>query len=63
MNVGFRAKEMELSSKIDLKDVSWWMCIKDARRLGAMVTIKLSKEGYIYLAARGRSSHTAHEHD
>jgi hypothetical protein len=24
------AKEMESSSKIDLKDVSWWMSIKNA---------------------------------
>jgi hypothetical protein len=24
------AKEMESSSKIDLKDVLWWMSIKDA---------------------------------
>jgi hypothetical protein len=27
-------KEMKSSSKIDLKDVSWWMSIKDAYKLG-----------------------------
>jgi hypothetical protein len=26
---------------IDLRDVSWWMAIRDAFRLGAQVTIKL----------------------
>jgi hypothetical protein len=26
------AKEMESSSKIDLRDVSWWMSIKEACR-------------------------------
>jgi hypothetical protein len=43
-------KEMESSSKIDLKDVSWWMSIKDACRLKALVTAKLSKERCISLA-------------
>jgi len=38
------AKEMESSSKIDLKDVSWWMFIKNAYRHGALVTTTLSKE-------------------
>jgi hypothetical protein len=36
-------EEMEPSSKIELRDVSWWMSIKDACRLKALVTTKLSK--------------------
>jgi hypothetical protein len=44
-------KEMESSSKIDLRDVSWWMSIKDACRLGALVTTKFSKAGCISLVA------------
>jgi hypothetical protein len=43
-------EEMESSSKINLKDVSWWMSIKDACKPGVPVTIKLSKEGCITLA-------------
>jgi hypothetical protein len=38
-------KEMESSSKIDLKDVLWWMYIKDACRVGVLVIAKLSKKG------------------
>jgi hypothetical protein len=38
-------KEMESSSNIDLGDVLWWMYIKDACRLGALVIAKLSKKG------------------
>jgi hypothetical protein len=40
-------EEMESSSKIDLKDVLWWMSIKGAYRLGALVTAKLLKEGCV----------------
>jgi hypothetical protein len=36
---------MESSSKIDMKDVSWWMSIKEAYRLGASITTRFSKEG------------------
>jgi hypothetical protein len=36
-------EELESSSKIDLKDASWWMSIKDANRFRAPVTTKLSK--------------------
>jgi hypothetical protein len=32
------AEEMDSSSKIDLRDVSWWKSIKDAYRLGVLVT-------------------------
>jgi hypothetical protein len=54
---------MESSSKINLKDVSWWMSIKDAYRLEALVTTKLSKEGYISLAIGRRPFHAARKHD
>jgi hypothetical protein len=57
------AEEMESSSKINLKDVSWWKSIKDAYRLGASINIRLSKEGCISLAIRGRPSCATHKHD
>jgi hypothetical protein len=56
-------EEMESSSKINLRDVSWWMSIRDVCRSRAQVTIKLSKEGCIFLATRGRPFHVAHKHD
>jgi type IV secretory pathway TraG/TraD family ATPase VirD4 len=43
------AKKVESSSKINLKDVSWWMSIKDAYRPRALMTTRLSKERYISL--------------
>jgi hypothetical protein len=36
--------EMESSSKIELRDVSWWMSIKDAYRPRVLIIAKLSKE-------------------
>jgi len=56
-------EEMESSSKIDLKDVLWWMCTKNAYRLKAHVTAKLSKETCISLVLGGRPFCTAHKHD
>jgi len=56
-------EEMESFSKIDLKDVSWWKSIKNACRLGAPITIRLSKKGCISLTSRGRSFHVACKHD
>ncbi len=57
-------EEMESSSKIDLKDVSWWMSIKDAYRLGALIIARFSKERCISLVVvGGRWSHTTHKHD
>jgi hypothetical protein len=56
-------KEIKLSSKIDLKDVSWWMSIKGAYEPGALVIAKLSKEGCISLVAKGRSSYVTYKHD
>jgi len=38
---------MELSFKIDLKDVSWWMSIKDVCKPKVLIIAKLSKEGCI----------------
>jgi hypothetical protein len=37
------AKEIESSSKIELKDVSWWTSIKDAYKLVASIIAKLWK--------------------
>jgi hypothetical protein len=39
---------MESSSKINLRDVLWWMSIKDVYRFRALVTAKFSKERCIY---------------
>jgi hypothetical protein len=57
------AKEMESSSKIDIKDVSWWMSIKYTCSLVVSVIAKLSKEGWISLATEGKPSHTTCKHD
>jgi hypothetical protein len=57
------AEEMESSSKIDLKDVSWWKSIKDVCRPWALVTTRLSKKRCISLATKGRSSCLAYKHD
>jgi hypothetical protein len=57
------AKEMESSFKIDLKDVSWWMSIKDTYKLGMPIIIKLSKEGCIFPVVGGRPSHATCKHD
>jgi hypothetical protein len=38
-------EEMESSSKINIKDVSCWMSIKGAYRLGALIIAKLKKKG------------------
>jgi hypothetical protein len=56
-------EKMESSSKIDLRDVSWWMSIRDVGRLEMLVITKISKEGCISLAIRGRPYHAAHKHD
>jgi hypothetical protein len=48
------AKEMESSSKIDLRDVLWWISIKDAYRLGALIITKLSKKKCISLIIKGK---------
>jgi hypothetical protein len=57
------AKEIKPSSKINLRDVSWWMSIKDACKPRAPIITKFSKEGCISLVARGRPFHTSHKHD
>jgi len=55
-------KEMESSSKIDLKDVLWWMYIKNAYRFGALVIVKLSKKRCISLVMGGKPSHITRKH-
>jgi hypothetical protein len=55
-------EEMESSSDIDLRDVSWWKFIKDTCRLEVPVT-RLSKEGCISLVGEGKPSCCAHMHD
>jgi hypothetical protein len=56
-------KEMESSSNINLRAVSWWMSIKNACKCGALLTTRLSKEGCISLITKGRTSHTTCKHD
>jgi len=56
-------KKMESFSKINLRDVLWWMSIKDAYKLRALVFAKLSKERCISITTRGRSFHTTCKHD
>jgi hypothetical protein len=51
------------SFKIDLRDVSWWMSIKDACRLGVSVTTRLFLKGCISLAIVGRPSRITLKHD
>jgi len=60
---GLNAKEMESSSKINLKDVLWCMSIKSACRLGASIITKLSKEGCITLVTEGRLSWATWKHE
>jgi hypothetical protein len=54
---------MESSFKIDLKDMSWWMSIKESHKFRAPITTKISKERYISLIARGRPFHATCKHD
>jgi hypothetical protein len=56
-------EEMESSSKIDLRDVLWWMSIKNACRLEVPIIAKRSKEGCISLAVGRKLSHVTHKHD
>jgi hypothetical protein len=56
-------EEMELSFKIDLRDVLWWMSIKDANRFGVLITAIFSKEKCISLVIGGRPFCTTHRHD
>jgi hypothetical protein len=56
-------KEMESSSNIDLRDVSWWKFIRDACRPKVPITAKFSKERCISLVVGRRPSCIAHKHD
>jgi hypothetical protein len=57
------AEEIKSSSKINLKDVLWWMSIKDACRLGVLITARFSKERCISLTTRGKSFCSPCKHD
>jgi hypothetical protein len=46
-------EEIESFSKIDLKDVLWWMFIKDACKPQVPITTKLLKEKCIFLTTGG----------
>jgi len=52
-------EKMESSSNIALNDVFWWMSIKDAYGLGALVITKLSKKTCIFLVVGEMLSHSA----
>jgi hypothetical protein len=57
------AEEMESSFKIDLTDVSWWMSIKDAYKLGVPIIVKFLKKRCISLTVGGKPFHVAHKQD
>jgi len=57
------SEEMESSSKIDLRDVLWWMSIKNACKPRASLIVRLSKEGCISMVARGKPYCNACKHD
>jgi len=54
---------MESSSKIDLKDMLWWMSIKKSYKFRAPIITKISKERYISLVVRGKPFHATCKHD
>jgi hypothetical protein len=54
---------MESSFKIDLRDVSWWMSIKEACRPKALITTRFLKEESISLVAGSRPSCAARKYD
>jgi hypothetical protein len=56
-------KEMESSSKINLKDVLWWKSIEDAYRLRAPVIARPSKERCISLTTGGKPFHSTRKQD
>jgi len=57
------AKEMESSPKIEFKNMSWWMFIKDAYKLGVLIIAKLSKNKCVFLAMKRKLSQTTQRHD
>jgi hypothetical protein len=48
---------------INLKDVSWWMSIKNAYKPKVPLIVKLSKEGCISLTVGKRPSCAGHKYD
>jgi len=57
------AKEMESSFKIDLKDVLWWMSIKDACKPKVPIIARFLKKRCISLVIGGKLFHVACKHD
>jgi hypothetical protein len=47
-------EEMKSSSKIDLRDVLWWMSIKDACKPGGLIIAKFLEERCISLVVGRR---------
>jgi hypothetical protein len=56
-------EEMKSSFKVDLRDVSRLMYIKETCRPRMLVTSKLSKERRISLVIGGKPFHVASRHD
>jgi hypothetical protein len=48
---------------INLKDVSWWMSIKNAYIFRAPTTVRLFKKRCISLIARRKPSYATHKYD
>jgi hypothetical protein len=63
MKIKCAMRNNESSSKINLRDVSWWMFIKDAYKLGAPIIARFYFLSCISLVARGRPSYTTHKQD
>jgi hypothetical protein len=47
-------EEMKLSSKVDLRDMSWWMYIKNPCRPKVPITTKPFLKGCIFLTTKGK---------
>jgi len=58
-----KTKEIKSSSKINLRDVSWWMSIKDAHKPRALIIARFSKKGCIFLVIGGRPFWVARNRD
>jgi hypothetical protein len=50
-------KEMESSSKIDLRDVSWWKSIKDVYKPKVSVTTTIKRKVHLFNYKRKAISH------
>jgi len=54
---------MKSFSKINLRDVSWWMSIKDACKPKAPIIVRFSKKLCISLALGGGPFCATHKYD